>query len=150
MLEIKSSYILKIIFSNINEKSKLDIIRFNKTLQNKLDINIMNYIIFGRKYFIGDKNGKGKEYFINYTLVFGQICYDVLIFEGKYLNGKRNGKGKEYDLGGFEGQLNLKENIKMEKEMVKEMGNNSKENIRMEKDGMEQYLNIFQVMNYIK
>jgi len=61
MLEIKSSYILKIIFSNINEKSKLNIIRYNKTLQNKLDINIMNYKIFGRKYFIADKMEKMKN-----------------------------------------------------------------------------------------
>ena len=104
MFAIKSTYILKIIFEHVNELTKLNIIRYNKTLQDKLDINIMNYIIFGRKCFIGDKNGKGKEYFINYTPIYSG-CYDKLIFEGKYLNGKRHGKGKEYNLGGFEGDI---------------------------------------------
>ena len=143
MLKIKSSYILKIIFSYINEKSKLNIIRYNKTLQNKLDINIMNYKIFGRKYFIGDKNGKGKEYFINDTLVFGQICYDKLIFEGEYLNGKRNGKGKEYDLGGFERDFKFEGKYKNGKRNGKGDGEQFKGEY---KDG----INIFQVMNYIK
>ena len=123
MLEIKSSFILKIILSNINEKSKLNIIRFNKTLQNKLDINIMNYIIFGRKYFIGDKNGKGKEYFINYTIIFANwMCYDKLIFEGEYLNGKRNGKGKEYELGAFEGTVSFEGEYKNGKRNGKGIG----------------------------
>ena len=82
----------------------------------------MNYIIFGRKYFIGDKNGKGKEYFINYTLVFNGICYDKLIFEGEYLNGKRNGKGKEYNLGGFEGDVKFEGEYKNGKRNGKGIG----------------------------
>ena len=44
----------------------------------------------------GEKNGKGKEYYIN----------DKLEYIGEYKNGKRNGIGKEYNYNGnllFEG-----------------------------------------------
>ena len=96
MLNIKSVYILQkiISFPNINEEKLLNIIRYNKALQNKLDINILNYRIMSRRYFIGDKKGKGKEYYCNETYydVFG--CYDYLIFEDEYKNGKRMEKEK--------------------------------------------------------
>ena len=39
----------------------------------------------------GKKNGKGKEYFVDFLNNVKE-----LIYEGEYLNGKRNGKGKEY------------------------------------------------------
>ena len=87
MLEnITSPYILKIIFNNIDEKRKLNIIKYNKTIQNKIDINIIHYKNLCKKYFIGDKNGKVKEYNND----------DYLIYEGDYKNGERNGEGKEY------------------------------------------------------
>ena len=80
--------ILKIIFSFINEKKKLNIIINNKKLQNKLEINIKNYKKISERYKIGERNWKGKEY--NFK--------GELLFEGEYLNGKRwNGKGKEYN-----------------------------------------------------
>ena len=118
---IKSKYIIKIIFTFVNERQKLKIIKHNKKLQNIIDINITNYKFLSRryveyepkgigkeyysngklksecKYLNGERNGKGKEY--NY--------YGKLIFEGEYLDGKRNGKGKEYDEFGkliFEGE----------------------------------------------
>ena len=98
MLEnIKSSYIVKIVFSYIYEKKKLKLVKFNKSLQRKIDININNYIHFKGKYIIYELNGIGKEYDDN----------DELIFEGEYLNGKRNGRGKEYYDNGkleFEGE----------------------------------------------
>ena len=50
-------------------------------------IGIKNYKKLNGKYKIGDKNGKGHEYFLE---------LDKLIFEAEYLNGKRIGKGKEY------------------------------------------------------
>ena len=126
MLEnIKSHYFILKIFSYLDIISKLRIIRYNKTLQNKIDINITDYernsktyiifkenniveeygsvngeLIFEGEYLNGKRNGKGKEYnYYNYE--------DKLIFEGEYLNGKRNGKGKEYDNYGkliFEGE----------------------------------------------
>ena len=78
------------------------------------------------KYFIGKRNGKGKEYngFNNKLLFegdyidgkrtgYGKEYYEekynrkkVIKYEGKYLNGKRNGKGTEYYKDGsikFEG-----------------------------------------------
>ena len=104
---IKSTYILQFVFSIIFERKKLELIKYYKNLQNKLDINLINYKFLSGKYIIYEKNGKAKEYDSN----------DDLIFEGKYINGKRNGKGKEYDSDGkliFEGEyINGK---KMEKE----------------------------------
>ena len=110
---IKSSYFIKIIFSYVDDCRKLKLIKYNKSLQKKIDISIINYIHFKGRYIIYESNGKGKEY-----IRFG--CYDFLIFEGEFLNGKRNGKGKEYlgdDCGDgkliFEGEyLNGKRNGK--------------------------------------
>ena len=87
MLEnIKSKYILKIIFYFIEEKKKLKVIKYNKYLQNKFDIKIIDYRLLSQKYIIYEDNFRGKEYNI----------YGHLIYEGEYLNGERNGKGKEY------------------------------------------------------
>ena len=89
MLEnIKASYFLRIIFSFVDEKQKLELIKYNKSLQENINITIINYKFFSEKYIEYEPNGKGKEF---YSL------YDKLIFEGEYLNGKKNGKGKEYD-----------------------------------------------------
>ena len=96
---VKSFYFLRIIFSFVDEKQKLELIKYNKSLQEIINITIINYKFFSEKYIEYEPNGKGKEF---YSL------YDKLIFEGEYLNGKRNGKGKEYDfLNGdliFEGE----------------------------------------------
>ena len=83
--EIKSSYIIKIIFSFLYEKQILNIIKNNKELQKMHLIGIENYKKISWKYKIGEKNGKGKEYL---------IITNRLIFEGEYLNGKRKGKEK--------------------------------------------------------
>ena len=103
---VKSSYILRIIFSFMNEKQKLKLIKYNKSLQETMDIKLINYKIMSEKYIIYEQNGKGKE--INY--------YGELLYEGEYLNGERNGKGKEYNDKGnlkFEGEyLNGKRNGK--------------------------------------
>ena len=83
---IKSTYFSKIVFSYLEEKIKLKMVKYNKAIQKLLNIKSINYRIFSRKYIIYEPNGKGKEY--NYD--------DDLLFEGEYLNRKRNGKGKEY------------------------------------------------------
>jgi hypothetical protein len=44
MLDVKSSHILKIIFSHLNEKKPLEIIIYNKKLQDKFEFNLNNYI----------------------------------------------------------------------------------------------------------
>ena len=94
---IKSIYFLKILFSLPDDGIKLKLLRYNKDLQTKIDINIMNYKRFANKYIIKKENII-KEY---------NIYNNKLIFEGEYLNGKRKGKGKEYNKEGqleFEGE----------------------------------------------
>ena len=85
--EIKSSFVLKNIFSFLSKKQILNMIIYNKELQKIYSVDIKYYKKYSGKYKIAEKNGKGKEYNIN---------NNILIFEGEYLNGKRNGKGKEY------------------------------------------------------
>ena len=103
--EIKSTLILKTIFLYLNKKKELEIIKYNKSLQKKLNINIKDFKIISGKYKIIEEKGKGKEY----------DNLGNIIFEGEYLNGKKNGKGKEYSNGElrFEGEyLNGKRNGK--------------------------------------
>ena len=126
---IKSAVIIKKLFSHIFEGIKLNLVRYNKKLQNTLNISLINYKIYyeiifgldisyennakGKIYDLnndrliyegellnGKKNGRGKEY-------VSEGLKTELIFEGEYLNGKKNGKGKEYDYGSkfiFEGE----------------------------------------------
>ena len=99
---IKSFYFIKIIFSFVNEKEKLKIIKYNKNLQNKINISIINYKFYKGKYIIYESKGIEKEY-------KGFIEEDSFIFEGEYWNGERYGKGKEFfwydiDLIEFEGE----------------------------------------------
>ena len=93
----KSIYFIKKLFTFVDEKTKLDIIKYNKNMQNIMDINLINYKFYSKKYIIFEENGKGKEY---------DKYNDELVFEGEYLNRKRNGKGKEQNDDGqliFEG-----------------------------------------------
>ena len=119
---IKSIYFSRMLFSYLDDKIKLKLIKYNKKLQNIIDIRLINYKFYKGKYIIyetdiygkeyqgknndllfegeylnGERHGKGKEY---------SIWDGKIIFEGEYLNGKRNGKGKEYDNGKikFEGE----------------------------------------------
>ena len=84
----KSIYFIKKLFTFVDEKTKSDIIKYNKNMQNIMDINLINYKFYSKKYIIYEENGKGKEY---------NGYDDSVKFEGEYLNGKRNGKGKEYN-----------------------------------------------------
>ena len=98
--EIRAKGILQIIFSYLNDKTKLYVINYNKTLYNKLEIDIEFVKKISGKYRKSRLKGKdvGKEY---------SLEDDVLIFEGEYFNGKKNGHGKEFYLNGdikFEGE----------------------------------------------
>ena len=63
MLEnIKSSYLIRSIFSYIDEKRKLKITKYNKNFQKLNNFNLVNYKIFSGKYILYDINGKGKIY----------------------------------------------------------------------------------------
>ena len=84
---VKTSYFLRIIFSFMDERQKLKLIKYNKCLQENMNISLINYKIFSGKFIIYEQNGKGKEYDYNGNL----------IFKGEYLNGERNGKAKEYE-----------------------------------------------------
>ena len=51
--KIRSKYITKIVFSYLNEKYKLKIVKYNLSLQNKLEIKLKDY-----------KKNKWKIYYI--------------------------------------------------------------------------------------
>ena len=85
--KIRSSNLSKLIFSHLDERQKLKLVKSNKSLQRKIDISLINYKFFSGKYLLYESNIKVKEY---------NIKNDILIFEGEYKNGKRNGIGKEY------------------------------------------------------
>jgi hypothetical protein len=87
---INSNFILKFIFSFIEDKQKLQIIIYNRKIQAKLDIDINYYRALSGKILKIDKNGIGKIYKIDTK----EIC-----FEGEYSNKKKNGKGIKYMLG---------------------------------------------------
>ena len=99
--QIKSTYFSINVFSFVDEKRKLDLVKYNKKFQNKLNISLINYKLFSGYYIIHEGNDMWKIY---------NAFTDNLIFEGNYLNGK----GKEYDgqtEWKFEGQyLNGKRN----------------------------------------
>ena len=97
LTNIHSSFIMKKILNNLYDKKKLKMIKYNKNIQTKININLMNYRILSERYIIYETNIFGKEY--NYD--------SKLLFEGEYINGERNGKGKEYHANGklkFEGE----------------------------------------------
>ena len=110
--DIKSSYIIKGIFLFLDEKQKLNLIIYNKKMQNKMDIKLINYKFYSGKYIIYETNIKGKEY---------NGDNDYLEFEGEYLNGIRHGKGKDYhDFNGplyFEGEYLNGKRMAKEKNM---------------------------------
>jgi len=89
LASIKSKVILKKILAYLEEKQKLKIIIYNRRIQSKVDINIINYKLLSGKYLVMDENeGIIKEF---------SLINNALLFEGKYLNKKRDGEGVEYD-----------------------------------------------------
>ena len=82
---VKSIYILKNIFSFLKTITKFNFIKYNKSLQSKLEIGLIDYRRFSKRYIIYEENGMGKEY---------DGFEDKLIYEGEFLNGERSGKGK--------------------------------------------------------
>ena len=88
---IKSSYFYQKLFLHINDKIKLNLIKYNKRLQNITDISLLNYKFFSGKYIIYEGKRKGKIF---------NAFNDNLIYEGEILNGKKNGRGNEYDENG--------------------------------------------------
>ena len=97
--KVYTNNIYKKLFSYVIEKRKLKLIKYDKDLQNKIDISLNNYKFYSGKYIIYEEKGKGKEF---------KGVNDKLIYEGEFLNGERNGKGKEYNNYGeliYEGEF---------------------------------------------
>ena len=95
--KIKSIFILKKVFINVENKRKLNIIVHNKKIQKKLGLNIFDFIRFSGRYRVEESN-RIKDY---------SLCENRLLFEGQYSNRNRNGFGKEFDEEGniiFEGE----------------------------------------------
>ena len=88
--KIKSIKIIKDIFKPLDNKRKLNLIKYNNNLQKSNNIAIIFYQIYSPTYIIYGVNGIGKEY---------NTENDNIVFEGEFKNGKRNGKGKEYEYG---------------------------------------------------
>ena len=128
--KIKSIFFLRKVFNYLDEKRKLNVIKYNKNLQNLINVNIINYKTLSKKIIIKEIC-EGKEKWkiynaINNSLLFeGEYLKGIgkeykddgkLLYDGEYLNGKRNGKGKTYDDNGkliYEGEyLNGKQNGK--------------------------------------
>ena len=98
MLENITPFFLLELFQFLSEEKKLKILKYNKSLQNKIKLNIKDYKIYSGRYIYYTSEKKGEEY----------NSYDnKRIYIGEYLNGERNGKGKEYNDYGriiFEGE----------------------------------------------
>ena len=91
MLEkIKSIFFIKKLLFQLDTKRKLVLFRYNKHLQNFINVNFNHYKVVSGKYILYEdkEKRKAKEY-----LYFN----DRRIFEGEYFQGKRHGKGKEYN-----------------------------------------------------
>ena len=96
---------MRYLFSLMEDRKQLHLVKYNKSLQKILNINIINYRVLSGKYTIYENEKINDN--------FGDILYKV-----EYLNGKRNGKGKEYNKKGeliFEGEyLNGKKSKRKE------------------------------------
>ena len=95
--KVKSKFILKQIFINLNVMIKLNLVIHNNKLQRKLGLNIFDYRLYSGRY----KQEEGNK------IIEFNSYNDEKIFEGKYSNGKRNGYGYEYNVKGdilFEGE----------------------------------------------
>ena len=88
--KIKSSFILKKIFNYVDTKIKLNIILYNKKIQRKFGLSLIDFRRFSGRY-KEEINGKTKEY---------DSYSHRLLFDGLYANRKRNREGKEFDEDG--------------------------------------------------
>ena len=84
---VRSKYILNKIFSFLDNKKKIIMIKYNKLYIKFLGITIEQYKKLSGKIKIDGINGYGKEY---------ELEKMELTFRGFYLNEKKNGNGEEY------------------------------------------------------
>ena len=94
---IKSQKICKMPLSLLVVNKKLKIIKYNKEIQKKLNISLIDFKEYSGRHIVYESKTKGSEYDKD----------EKLIFVGEYLNGEKNGFGKEYNKDGkliFEGE----------------------------------------------
>ncbi len=84
---IKSIYLLKKVFSLVDEKIKLLLLNHNKKIQKKLKIDIERFKKLSQRYRIILENGICREFLIN---------TNYLLFEGEFKDGKKHGRGYGY------------------------------------------------------
>ena len=138
--KLNTSFFYKNIFININEKRKLLLIKYNKNLQNILDIKLINYITLSGKFLKQETKEKtGNDNIRTGKIFASEYNYDgKLKFEGEYLNGKKwNGKGYDknknviYELKNGDGFIKIfytENKLKFEGEIKKgEKNGNGKE-----------------------
>ena len=109
---INSTYILSNIFSLLDTKEKLKLIKYNKSLQKKLEITLDFYKEISGRYLITEENNFSKEFTLSENILVYMGGYKncsrngfgveytnegVIKFIGEYLNGKKNGEGKVYE-----------------------------------------------------
>ena len=90
LYQIKSYIILKKIFTYVDNKVKFNTIAYNKKLQRKLGLNLIDFRIFSSRY-KEEKDGEIKEY---------NSYNHQTVFKGLYSNGKRSIEGEEYNKEG--------------------------------------------------
>ena len=109
LFAINSSYIISDIFSLLEDRKKLKVIKYNISLQSKLECNLDFFKQISGRYLLTESINFGKEITLdNNTLVyiggfkdkkrhgFG-VEYDnlgIFKFKGEFINGKRNREGK--------------------------------------------------------
>ena len=89
---INSNYILIKIFSLLDTKQKLEIIKYNKSLQKKSEIALKDYENACGFYIITKKEDIVWE---EYDWIFTKGT-NYAIFKGKIINGKKEGNGMEF------------------------------------------------------
>ena len=96
--DVKSIFILKKNFSLLNEKRKLNLIRYNKNLQKLIGINILNYMYYKEAKKIGyTKHGIMNDYDNENKLRFeGEYIYGFKISGKEYINGRLEYEGEYY------------------------------------------------------
>ena len=101
----KLSFFSEIMFSYVDEGSKLKLAKYNKNLQKKFNLSLINYKFFSGRYIKYELEGKGKE--IKYHNSDNNLS-EIILYKGEYLNGKRNGKGigkeKNNEFVNYEGE----------------------------------------------
>ena len=113
---VKSKYILKFIFSHLDRKKLLYIIRYNNAYSKIFELNLKTYKEISGRIKIGEKNGYNRIYNLHYMYIE---------FEGEYLNGKKNGFGKEYivDSASYSGEDSTRSKLSFEGQYVNGLKN---------------------------